>query len=154
MWLTCRRGQRLFRTAAQVRSDYGGAGVGRALLDSCSTRASHFLIWPTWAVNRCRWWCRIEQENLTYFLTPFDIRGTAFIIWRYLEDADKGDPYRADDAWAYIPNPRRVRRISAEVKSDSLLGTDITIDDFRRLQRPGAQLGLEILGLEGRAGGQ
>ena len=45
-------------------------------------------------------------------------------------DADKGDPYRADDAWAYIPNLRRVRRISAEVKSDSLLGTDITIDDF------------------------
>jgi hypothetical protein len=34
------------------------------------------------------------------------------------------------DAWAYIPNLRRVRRISAEVKSDSLLGTDITIDDF------------------------
>jgi hypothetical protein len=73
---------------------------------------------------------KIEQENLTYFVTPFDIRGTAFIIWRYLEDADKGDPYRADDAWAYIPNLRRVRRISAEVKSDSLLGTDITIDDF------------------------
>ena len=65
-----------------------------------------------------------EFKEFTGFHEPFDIRGTAFIIYRY------ADPHRADDAWAYIPNLRRVRRITAEVKSDSLLGTDHTLEDF------------------------
>jgi len=65
-----------------------------------------------------------EFKEFTGFFGPFDIRGTAFIIYRY------SDPYRADDAWAYLPQLRRVRRISVEVKSDSLLGTDHTLEDF------------------------
>ena len=65
-----------------------------------------------------------EYKEFTGFQAPFDIRGTAFIVFRY------EDPLRADDGWAYIPNLRRVRRISAEVKSDSMMGTDHTIEDF------------------------
>lgn len=65
-----------------------------------------------------------EYKEIVTFFEPFDIRGTAFISYRY------SDPFRADDAWAYVPQLRRVRRISAEVKSDSLLGTDHTIEDF------------------------
>ena len=65
-----------------------------------------------------------EYRELTGFEEPFDIRGTAFLVLRY------SDPRRSDDSWAYIPNLRRVRRISVEVKSDSLLGTDHTIEDF------------------------
>lgn len=65
-----------------------------------------------------------EFREITSFDEPFDIRGTAFLILRYT------DPRRSDDSWAYIPNLRRVRRISVEVKSDSLLGTDHTIEDF------------------------
>ena len=65
-----------------------------------------------------------QHKEITIFFNPFDIRGTAFIVYRYL------DPRRADDSWAFIPNLRRVRRISAEVKSDSLLGTDLTIEDY------------------------
>ena len=71
-----------------------------------------------------RWADGTEYRELTHFNEPFDIRGTAFLILRYT------DPRRADDSWAYIPNLRRVRRISVEVKSDSLLGTDHTIEDF------------------------
>jgi hypothetical protein len=67
---------------------------------------------------------QFEFKEFTGFYSPFDIRGTAFIIYRY------ADPHREDDGWAYIPNLRRVRRISAEVKSDSLLGTDHTLEDF------------------------
>ncbi len=63
-------------------------------------------------------------REYTGFSAPFDISGTAFLILRY------DDPRRADDSWAYIPSLRRVRRISAEVKSDSLLGTDHTLEDF------------------------
>src|SRR5262249_17098403 len=59
----------------------------------------------------------IEFKEWDGFFSPFDIRGTAFVQIRYL------DPHRADDSWAYIPVLRRVRRISTEVKSDSLLGT-------------------------------
>lgn len=65
-----------------------------------------------------------EFKEYTGFHEPFDIRGTAFIIYRY------SDPLRADDAWAYVPSLRRVRRISVETKSDSLLGTDHTLEDF------------------------
>jgi len=65
-----------------------------------------------------------EYRELTGFDEPFDIRGTAFLVLRYT------DPRKTDDSWAYIPNLRRVRRISVEVKSDSLLGTDHTIEDF------------------------
>lgn len=65
-----------------------------------------------------------EFRELTEFDEPFDIRGTAFLILRY------SDPHKADDSWAYVPSLRRVRRISVEVKSDSLLGTDHTLEDF------------------------
>jgi hypothetical protein len=63
-------------------------------------------------------------REYTGFTAPFDIAGTAFLILRY------DDPRKADDSWAYIPSLRRVRRISVEVKSDSLLGTDHTLEDF------------------------
>lgn len=70
-------------------------------------------------------WARgTEFRELTEFNEPFDIRGTAFLILRY------SNPRKTDDAWAYIPSLRRVRRISVEVKSDSLLGTDHTLEDF------------------------
>ncbi|MGB1879390.1 MAG: DUF1329 domain-containing protein [Gammaproteobacteria bacterium] len=65
-----------------------------------------------------------EFREYTGFTAPFDISGTAFLILRY------DDPRKADDSWAYIPSLRRVRRISVEVKSDSLLGTDHTLEDF------------------------
>jgi len=70
-------------------------------------------------------WCDgVEWRELSDFTSPFDISGTAFIIYRYT------DPHKVDDAWAYIPSLRRVRRISAEVKADSLLGTEDTLEDF------------------------
>ena len=65
-----------------------------------------------------------EFREYTGFTSPFDISGTAFLILRY------DDPRKTDDSWAYLPSLRRVRRISVEVKSDSLLGTDHTLEDF------------------------
>jgi hypothetical protein len=55
--------------------------------------------------------------------TPFDLRGTMFLLYRYRDDKE-------DDTWAYIPALRRVRRIAATQKSDSLLGTEFTLEDF------------------------
>lgn len=65
-----------------------------------------------------------EFKDFIEFFEPFDFRGYAFIVYRY------ADPFRADDAWGYIPTLRRVRRLTAEVRSDSVLGTDQTLDDF------------------------
>jgi len=58
------------------------------------------------------------------FFSPYDMRGQAVIIYRY------ADSHRADDSWVYDAKLRRVRRISAEVKSDSVVGTDQTFDDL------------------------
>ena len=66
----------------------------------------------------------VHWKEFTGFFSPYDVRGTAFIISRYI------DPRRTDDGWAYVPSLRRVRRISAEVKSDSLMGTEHTLEDF------------------------
>ncbi len=65
-----------------------------------------------------------EYREIINFYAPFDVKDTAYLTIRYM------DPKKADDAWAYIPSSRRVRRISAESKSDSLLGTDHTLEDF------------------------
>ena len=56
--------------------------------------------------------------------SPFDLRGTVVIDYRY------ADQNRADDAWAYDPKLRRVRRISVEVKADSVAGTELNYEDF------------------------
>lgn len=63
-------------------------------------------------------------KELSGFITPYDLRGQAFITYRY------NDFLRADDAWIYDPGTRRVRRVSAETKSDSFMGTDETLSDF------------------------
>ncbi|HTO68618.1 MAG TPA: DUF1329 domain-containing protein [Casimicrobiaceae bacterium] len=55
--------------------------------------------------------------------SPFDLRGTMFLLYRYRDNKE-------DDTWAYIPALRRVRRIAATQKSDSLLGTEFTLEDF------------------------
>ncbi len=58
-------------------------------------------------------------------LHPFDLRGNSFLIYRYRNSHE-----REDDAWAYVPTLRRVKRISAQQKADSVLGTDFTYEDF------------------------
>jgi Protein of unknown function (DUF1329) len=112
-------------SAAEMKMMYGGGGSFQRTLDAFYRKVfythlamlpDHTLPVPDAAI--------FEFKEFTGFYSPFDIRGTAFIIYRY------ADPHREDDGWAYIPNLRRVRRISAEVKSDSLLGTDHTLEDF------------------------
>ena len=76
-----------------------------------------YKVQSSWAKNT-------EFREITEFFSPFDIAGTAFIVLRY------DNPRKVDDGWAYVPSLRRVRRISADVKSDSLLGTDHTLEDF------------------------
>jgi len=108
-------------------SIYGGGGTFQRVLNSAYQRTYYTHLAQMSAQGGTLpvpGASQFEYKEFTGFYSPFDIRGTAFIVYRY------SDPFRADDAWAYIPTLRRVRRISAEVKSDSLLGTDHTIEDF------------------------
>lgn len=112
---------------AQVTDMFGGGGTFQRILQSTYQRVYFSHLAPMaqngglLPVPDAK---QFEFKEFTGFFDPFDIRGTAFIVYRY------ADPRRQDDAWAYLPVLRRVRRISVEVKSDSLLGTDHTLEDF------------------------
>jgi outer membrane lipoprotein-sorting protein len=62
-----------------------------------------------------------EQRYYTYFHEPADIKGTAFMVWKY--------PAREDDRWIFIPAIRLVRRIAADDKRSSFVGSDFTYED-------------------------
>ena len=67
---------------------------------------------------------QFEYKDYVEFLDPYDVRGQRMVILR------SADPHQADQAWMYVPSLRKVRRFSAEEKSDSFVGSDGTLDDF------------------------
>jgi hypothetical protein len=62
---------------------------------------------------------------------PFDARGIMTLSYRYKASDFPLDEARNDDLWVYIPDLRRVRRISQAQRTDSIQGTDFTMDDLR-----------------------
>ena len=62
--------------------------------------------------------------SLHPLLEPFDLKGAGFSSVRYL------DPDRQDDTWLYLPQLRRVRRLSSAARSDALLGQDTDVDSY------------------------
>lgn len=67
---------------------------------------------------------QFEYKDYIEFSDPYDMRGARLLVHRY------ADPHRADDSWEYVPNLRKVRRISAEVKEDPFVGGETTLEDF------------------------
>ncbi len=62
-----------------------------------------------------------EQRYYIYFHEPSDVKGTTFLVWKY--------PAREDDRWIFIPAIRLVRRIAADDKRSSFVGSDFTYED-------------------------
>jgi outer membrane lipoprotein-sorting protein len=62
-----------------------------------------------------------EQRYYIYFHEPADVRGTAFLVRKY--------PAREDDRWIFIPAIKLVRRIAADDKRSSFVGSDFTYED-------------------------
>jgi hypothetical protein len=60
---------------------------------------------------------------------PFDVRGINAVGYRYLPADGPREKAKDDDAWAYIPSLRRVRRFSGSRRNDAIGGTDFTPDD-------------------------
>jgi len=64
----------------------------------------------------------VDQRRLIRFLAPADVKGTATLM---VEHAD-GD----DDIWIYLPALKKVRRLVANNKKDSFVGTDFSYGDI------------------------
>ncbi len=66
---------------------------------------------------------QVEKFATLLVLKPFDIAGTAVMLWRY-QEAEK-----LDNTFGYIPAVRRVRRMSPASRSDAYVGSDVCVDD-------------------------
>lgn len=65
----------------------------------------------------------IERYSLISVRKPYDLAGTAIMLWRYLSA-------QADVNFAYLPAIRRVRRTTPANRSDGFVGSDFSVDDI------------------------
>ncbi len=63
-------------------------------------------------------------KDYVEFLEPFDVKGTKFVVEHPLDATEE------DQVNSYLPSQRRVRRLSAQERADTYMGTDMTMDDF------------------------
>lgn len=62
-----------------------------------------------------------EQKYYIYFHKPADVKGMTFMVYKY--------PDRDDDRWLFIPALNMVRRIAAQDRASSFVGSDFTYED-------------------------
>ena len=68
-----------------------------------------------------------KQKYFIYFHEPGDVRGMTFMVWK--------DPVKEDDRWIFIPAVDLVRRIAADDKRSSFVGSDwYLFCDYHRQQ--------------------
>jgi len=75
-----------------------------------------------------------EKRNSVFGIevdAPFDARGIMLLTYRYKAADGPLKQAKNDDTWVYVPDLRRVRRISSAQRTDSVQGTDFTMDDLR-----------------------
>jgi hypothetical protein len=77
---------------------------------------------------------------------PFDARGILVMTYRYVAGDAALDQSKNDDTWVYLPDLRRVRRISTAQRTDSVQGTDFTRDDLRSFDGMPPQYEWQCLG--------
>jgi len=65
-----------------------------------------------------------DTLKLLFFLTPADVKNTAFLTYDY-EDSNADD-----DQWLYLPALQKVKRIASSDKSSSFMGSDFTYSDM------------------------
>jgi Protein of unknown function (DUF1329) len=80
------------------------------------------------------------KEALYPLIEPLDLKGVGFTFNRYL------DHKRLDDTWLYLPQLRRVRRLSSAQRSDALFGQDTDADSYEGYQGNVAWMTWKYLG--------
>jgi len=63
-----------------------------------------------------------KQKYFIYFHEPGDVRRMTFMVWK--------DPVKEDQRWIFIPAVDLVRRIAANDKRSSFVGSDFTYEDI------------------------
>ncbi len=68
---------------------------------------------------------RTEGDRLLLtVIGPADIKGTKLLTWAHKT--------QEDEQWLYLPAVKKVKRISAQLKSGSFMGSDFTYEDFSK----------------------
>lgn len=62
-----------------------------------------------------------NQKYFIYFFQPADVKDMTFMVYKY--------PAKDDDRWLFIPAINMVRRIAAQDKRSSFVGSDFTYED-------------------------
>ena len=65
-----------------------------------------------------------DTLSLMFFLSPADVKNTAFLTYDYNESG------KDDDQWLYLPALRKTKRIAAGDKSGSFMGSDLNYSDM------------------------
>jgi hypothetical protein len=63
-----------------------------------------------------------NQRYFIYFFQPADVKDMTFMVYKY--------PARDDDRWLFVPAINMVRRIAAQDKRSSFVGSDFTYEDI------------------------
>ncbi len=67
-----------------------------------------------------------DTYSAIFFLSPSDIKNTAFLTYDY-DDATKDD-----DQWLYLPALKKSKRIASNDKSASFMGSDFSYSDMTK----------------------
>ena len=67
-----------------------------------------------------------DTLRMQFFLSPADVKGTAFLSYDYYDGA------RNDDQWLYLPELHKTKRISTSDKSSAFMGSDFSYADMTR----------------------
>ncbi|MBI5204893.1 MAG: outer membrane lipoprotein-sorting protein [Nitrospirae bacterium] len=62
-----------------------------------------------------------NQKYFMYFFQPADVKDMTFMVYKY--------PAKDDDRWLFVPAINMVRRIAAQDKTSSFVGSDFTYED-------------------------
>jgi len=62
-----------------------------------------------------------DQKYFIYFYQPADVKEMTFMVYKY--------PGKDDDRWLFVPALNMVRRIAAQDKNSSFVGSDFTYED-------------------------
>ncbi|OVE81513.1 hypothetical protein BVY04_03075 [bacterium M21] len=70
-----------------------------------------------------------DERTSTFFLSPADIRNTAYLSYEYDEEA------KEEESWLYLPALKKVKRLSASDKADPFMGSDFAYNDLKANHR-------------------
>lgn len=64
------------------------------------------------------------EKKLIFFISPSDVKNTAFLTYDYIDEA------KDDDQWLYLPALNKTKRIPASDKDSSFMGSDFSYNDM------------------------